>query len=253
MKTKNSTRRAVFSLHEPTSSGGERKIAVKPIFDPSAEIDTDKLKDQTGTRRVRPPSGQSPASINNIFGHVPINLRASTGLPFFGAESQQWMESCTGQKIDFDRLNLASVRTQDQIVHDFASLKKHFRHHTHPDLPERSIVRSALHKFISSSAHRRFPFVHPGLFHYTIETAYDNQLSEFSPDIPSARACIFAFISFSSFMVEGNSLGNSIESQRYIHEAQYLASAILDGQATLDGIQALLMVVSQPIWFSFFN
>jgi hypothetical protein len=86
-----------------------------------------------------------------------------------------------------------------------------------------------------------------------METAYDNRLSKFSPDIPSARACIFAFISFSSFMVEGNSLGNSIESQRYTHEAQYLASEILDGQATLDGIQALLMVVSQPIWFSFFN
>lgn len=159
------------------------------------------------------------------------------------------MESCTGQKIDFDRLNLASVRTQDQTVHAFASLRENFRHHTHSDLPERSFVLSALHKFISSSAHRRFPFVHPGLFHYTMETAYENHLSEFSPDIPSARACIFAFISFSSFMVEGNSLGNSIGSQRYINEAQYLAFEILDGQATLDGIQALLMVVSKPFCF----
>jgi hypothetical protein len=44
--------------------------------------------------------------------------------------------------------------------------------------------------------------------------------------------------------LEGNSSSNDIRSQGYIHEAQYLVSEILDGQATLDGIQALLMVVS---------
>ncbi|KAJ5755734.1 hypothetical protein N7533_005277 [Penicillium manginii] len=154
------------------------------------------------------------------------------------------MESCTGQKIDFDRLNLARVRKQDQNVHDFASLKERFRHQPHSELPERDVVLSAFHKFISSSAYRRFPFLHPVLLPCTMETAYENRLSEFSPDVPSARACIFAFIAYSKFILEGNSSSNDIRSQGYIHEAQYLVSEILDGQATLDGIQALLMVVS---------
>ncbi|KAJ5096987.1 hypothetical protein N7456_007708 [Penicillium angulare] len=214
------------------ASGVHSKACSVPLTEPTVEIEP-----------LRPAGTcQFLATINNIFGHVPINLRASTGLPFFAAESQQWMESCTGQKIDFDRLNLASVRTRHRSVHELGSTKEYFRHNVHPDLPDRSVVLSAFHEFISSAAHRHFPFLHPGLLPYTLETAYDQKVSEVSPDIASARACIFAFIPFSSFIIEGKPLCNGSELRGFIQEAQYLVSEILDGNATLDGIQALLML-----------
>lgn len=155
------------------------------------------------------------------------------------------MESRTGQTIDFGHPNLTDIRIQGELNPGLASNNKFSQSNRHPDLPDKQIVLSAFDKFISSPIYYHFPFIHPSLFPFTLEAAYENRCSEFSPDLSSAMACVFAFITFSDFMMERECLHNHISTQMYIHGAQHLLFGIMDGQATLDTIQALLMLVSQ--------
>ncbi|PYI24584.1 hypothetical protein BO99DRAFT_438881, partial [Aspergillus violaceofuscus CBS 115571] len=175
-------------------------------------------------------------------GHVPTHLRASNGLPFFTAESRQWMESRTGQTINFHRLSIENPSRHKLAVDGLASTKEYFQASNHPDLPDRSMVLSVFHSFRHSWVHRSFPLLHPDLLHYTMEAAYENRTSDASPDASTARACIFAFIAFIGSSPFGLAVTHDTNLQQYGHEAQYLLSEALDETASLDGIQALLML-----------
>lgn len=162
------------------------------------------------------------------------------------------MESCTGQKIDFDRLNPANLQRQSQADHSLASTRNYFQNQSHPDLPDKALVLALFQHFKSSPAHRSFPLIHPDILHHTVEAAYEGNLSDASPDSDSARACIFSFILFVAFLMEERSALRGLDLHKYMHEAQYLLCGVLDSRATLDGIQALLMVVSQEYFLRYY-
>ncbi|OGM41675.1 hypothetical protein ABOM_009962 [Aspergillus bombycis] len=175
-------------------------------------------------------------------GHVPSHLRAFNGDSFFSLESQRWMASCTGERIDFDRFCSLGLPWQRPQHCGFEATEQFFKRHRHPDLPDRNILFSLVTHYRSTFANRWLPFIHPTLFEYTVKAAYDHQPSTYSPHIPSATACVFAFM---AFMGSSSSLTKSpmnIDGQKYGHEAQYLLSKIFDSLATLDGIQTLLMI-----------
>ncbi|RAH63874.1 fungal specific transcription factor domain-containing protein [Aspergillus aculeatinus CBS 121060] len=203
---------------------------------------TAQVKSPSDSNTQRGSSHRSPVAIDHIMGHVPTHLRASNGLPFFTTESRQWMESRTGQTIDFDRLSLNSPRRQSQSVGGLATTREYFQTHDHPDLPDRSKVLLVFQSFRRFWVHRFFPLLHPDLFHYTMEAAYENKASDASPDPSTARACIFAFMAFMNSWPFGQALPDDNNIQEYGYQAQYLLSETLDGAATIDGIQALLML-----------
>lgn len=61
-----------------------------------------------------------------------------------------------------------------------------------------------------------------------------------------ARAAIFAFYSLALSVVHGDEDGALESSVRYAREAYRLVPEIIKGAATLDGLQAVLMLVSRP-------
>ncbi|KAE8407369.1 hypothetical protein BDV37DRAFT_279903 [Aspergillus pseudonomiae] len=175
-------------------------------------------------------------------GHVPSHLRAFNGDSFFSLESQRWMASCTGERINFDRFCSLGLPWQRPQHYGFEATEQFFKRHCHPDLPDRNVLFSFVTHYRSSFANRWFPFIHPTLFEYTVKAAYDHQQSIYSPHIPSATACVFAFMAFMSSSSSMTKPPMNIDGQKYGHEAQYLLSKIFDSTATLDGIQTLLMI-----------
>ncbi|KAE8154527.1 hypothetical protein BDV25DRAFT_135699 [Aspergillus avenaceus] len=189
-------------------------------------------------------SPQADASFRELYfaGHVPGNLRAFNGQPFFSAESQRSIALCTGESIDFEHFCSLGAPWQRQHNHGFEATKQFFNHHSHPDLPERDLLFSYLTCYQSSFANRWFPFINVSLFEYTVKTAYDNQPSIYSPHISSAKACIFGFMAFMSSFTNITRPPVDVDGRIYGHEAQYLLPEIFDSPATLDGIQTLLMI-----------
>ena len=119
------------------------------------------------------------------------NIYAFNGLPFFSPSGRQWIRAQTGQDVNLLQYTLPRrLRT----LHPNAAL-------TRIELPDMQVLYRYVNLYTTSAFSDIFPFIDPSLFERTIETAYRGR-DPASGDMASAQACIFAFMSAASLLLD---------------------------------------------------
>ncbi|KAL4863514.1 hypothetical protein BDV12DRAFT_206449 [Aspergillus spectabilis] len=156
------------------------------------------------------------------------------GLPVFSPSGIRWIKERTGEDVSLDMyrggpLGTAASNTAD--IRDNESLP----------LPDVFIIRALLAKFKTSIYYQLFPMINSACFEYTILAAYGQEVSDISPSIASAKACILAFMALTSFLASSTQEGAIMNVDRYARAAQDLLPEVFQS-VTLDGLQAILML-----------
>lgn len=116
------------------------------------------------------------------------------------------------------------------------------------ELPDRHAVEVHFEIFRTTLMQRVFPIVDPVLFPDTIKAAYSH--SSLSARRADVRACILSFLAFSSILqvpeYKDRPLGlPPIDSEGLALKAQCLIPQVLREDAGLEGLQALIIMVSR--------
>ncbi|BCS03027.1 uncharacterized protein AKAW2_61291A [Aspergillus luchuensis] len=158
------------------------------------------------------------------------NVCTFDGTPIFSASGLQWITACTGRELT--------------VVHYPISEAPRWLDSADPPspLPDQNHLYVEIQKYQASEFSLFFPILDPSLVTHTIQAAYYGQLSTGSPCLSCARAAIFAFYSLALSVVHGDEDDALESSVRYAREAYRLVPEIIKGAATLDGLQAVLML-----------
>lgn len=121
-------------------------------------------------------------------------------------------------------------------------------------MPELSVLRDEIERYQSSRFALFFPILDSSLIEDTINAAYYQKVSTASPAIASAKACIFAFHALAIIVLDGLEHLPFHASLQYAREAHRHFPDIFSEAATLDGLQAILLLVCQgfPPFIGFF-
>ncbi|KAL4913021.1 hypothetical protein BDW62DRAFT_214539 [Aspergillus aurantiobrunneus] len=153
------------------------------------------------------------------------------GLPVFSQSGMQWIKARTGEDVCLDWYSTVPVPVQMPSRDDSPPAS----------LPDISLLRQLLNCYVSSISGQTFPVVNLACFEYTIKAAYGHELSDISPGISSAKACIFAFMAMCSIHTDSSeAAATSID--KYAWEVHNLLPEILAESVTLDGLQAFIML-----------
>jgi hypothetical protein len=172
-----------------------------------------------------------------------------TGIPFILPEGQEWVQSRTGQKLAFDQFTSNRAPWEKQRVQNSNAMLMHLQAPDALDLPNRQHIEFSFDVYRTSLMQRVFPVVDPVLFWNTIDAAYKERFSGSDGAHVSSKACIFAFATFVSglcnpcFLDQGKKLPR-FDEESCVLKARYLLCQVLQEPPTLDGLQAVTMLVS---------
>lgn len=178
------------------------------------------------------------------------NICAFNGLPFFSPSGLEWIRARTGEDRSLDRYCTMRPITWPRIPK-----KRTAEGDRRLSLPDKSLLLEQIEAFQKSICGQILPIVNRACFEYTIRAAYEQELSDISPGLASARVCIFAFMALSSFFAGQPHLDKIVTADEYAREAQDLLPELLNESVTLDGLQALTMLVrpsscSSDLWLN---
>lgn len=173
-----------------------------------------------------------------------------TGIPFLLPEGQEWIQARTGQKISSEKLSpVRAPWEKDRGQHPAA----HIENLQRPDffeLPDWRLMRLYFESYKNSAVMRRlFPIIDVDLFEETITTAYQQPRLMLRHGDAAKRACVIAFLAFVSRLppvkeqVQGIPFAQ-FDCEAMAIKAQFLAGQVLQEPASLEGCQALSMLVS---------
>jgi hypothetical protein len=162
------------------------------------------------------------------------------GTHVLAGTSREWIKACTGEDFDLDRFPIEFPRWQYSA--STISLNKESL-----DLPELSVLRDEIERYQSSRFALFFPILDLSLIEDTINAAYHQKVSTASPAIASAKACIFALHALAIIVLDGSEQLPFHASLQYAREAHRHFPDIFSEAATLDGLQAILLLVCQEI------
>jgi hypothetical protein len=118
------------------------------------------------------------------------------------------------------------------------------------ELPDWRVVRLYFDSYKKSFVMQRlFPVVDAELFEETITSAYQQPQSSFKHGQASIRACIISFLAFSARLLPAKKIAkhSSVGAVNYdalASKGQFLLAQILQEPASLEGAQAVTMLVS---------
>lgn len=166
------------------------------------------------------------------------NICAFNGLPFFSRSGQEWIKARTGDVPNFDKY---FVLSPPELPSRGAAYSKSRR-----VLPDKASLLQSLEKYRSSEVSQFFPLIDPELFKHTIKSAYEQKRSGLSPSIHGSKACVFGLMALVSYMcsdeVDNNQM--TLVTQEWAGAANSLIPEIIAESVSLDGLQAILMLVS---------
>ncbi|CAG8148045.1 unnamed protein product [Penicillium nalgiovense] len=170
------------------------------------------------------------------------NICAFNGFPLFSQGGIEWIKARTGEDRPLNKYCSAQPSTWPRIL-------RKYHPGNHIPLPDKTLLLEQLEAYRASVFCQLFPIIDPGCFEYTINAAYNGELSDVSPGVSSARACIFAFMAFSAFFTIQPHLDTIMDVDELTQEAQELLPDIINESVTLDGLQTLVMlcICSQAI------
>ncbi|KAL5337960.1 hypothetical protein BJX70DRAFT_218212 [Aspergillus crustosus] len=156
------------------------------------------------------------------------------GLPVFSPSGIEWIKERTGEDVSMDIYRTGPIGIAANPIGVA-------RDNEPVPLPDVYIVRALLARYKTSIYHRLFPILNSECFNYTILAAYGEEVSDMSPSIASARACIYAFMALTSFMASSTQDGAMMNVEKYATAALDLFHEVFQS-VTLDGLQAILML-----------
>ncbi|KAL4878183.1 hypothetical protein BJY04DRAFT_209408 [Aspergillus karnatakaensis] len=156
------------------------------------------------------------------------------GLPVFSEGGIEWIKQRTGEDVSLDQYRTGALGYAASHPVDVPSEEP-------PILPELYTLRALVAKFKTSIYFQMFPVINSTCFDYTILAAYGNEVSDISPCIPSAKACVFGFMALTSFLAGSSQEGAIMNMDKYCRAAQDLLPEVYQS-VTLDGLQAILML-----------
>lgn len=183
-------------------------------------------------------AGQSLGSINSY-----------SGIPVFSPRGQQWLQSRTGETATSEKLCSLGLPWLNPIqpCREYLHLSSHSTGKGMKpviDLPDKEVVKECAKSYNSSGISLVFPLIEWTLFQETIRLAYDSPQTPYSPYVQCAKASIFAFIAFAYRANVRCSSITDIDIDGCALEALRSMPHIVEGPANLDGLRAILMIVS---------
>ncbi|KAE8361365.1 hypothetical protein BDV27DRAFT_147882 [Aspergillus caelatus] len=167
-----------------------------------------------------------------------------TGIPFLLPEGQEWVQSRTGQKVDVEKLSPTRPPWEKQRALNSCAMFSDLQTGAIFDLPDRAVLELHLERYRLSLMQSIFPIVDQELFQETIDAVYQKPQPDSCYAESSLRACIFAFLAFSSLIMNPCNEVKAptpppVDGERYFMKAHLLVPQILQGTPTLDGVQAI--------------
>ncbi|KNG90574.1 Zn(II)2Cys6 transcription factor [Aspergillus nomiae NRRL 13137] len=194
-----------------------------------------------------PSHGQSslPSSVPLHFAGRELSVVSQlTGIPFLLPEGQEWVQSRTGQKIDVDKLSPTRPPWEKQRALNSYAMFNDLQTGQIFDLPDRKVLELHLERYRLSLMQSIFPIVDYELFQETIDAVYQKPSPDSCYAESSLRGCIFAFLAFSSLIMNPCNEVTAptpppVDGEKYFMKAHLLVPQILQGTPTLDGVQAI--------------
>ena len=208
-----------------------------------------------------PPLAQSsvPSSVPLHFAGRelgPVSL--VTGIPFLSPSGRQWVQARTGQEVTFDKLSPTRPPWEKERAQRSNSVLMNLQSQGAFELPDRNVVERHFDLYQSSLMQRIFPVVDTVLFSETIKAAYQQPYASLAGQ-SDKRACVFAFLAFSSFIghpCHHPELDPSkvnippIDGEVFVPKVQQFIPQLLQDPTTLDSLQAILMLVCIDCWYT---
>ncbi|PNH56452.1 hypothetical protein VD0002_g2690 [Verticillium dahliae] len=232
------------SSYHPNGQTGDSATASNNATTPDGHKNTGEgLSPATTARKAR--SAGRPKSSNfgtlHFAGFHVGEISSCNGIPFFSPNGQNWIRSRTGQDPTFEKLlatgppwhstkeNHAPLRPDDNVCA------------TTWELPDKALVESCVRAYCSSSFGHAFPIVEPEEFQTTLDLAYEDEGSPLTIEATSAKACLFAFMTYvhHSRMEHVGEIG--IDGQLYMSKAWQLIPQIMH-QVDVPSFQTLFML-----------
>ncbi|KAK7430440.1 hypothetical protein QQZ08_002959 [Neonectria magnoliae] len=154
-------------------------------------------------------------------------INSSSGIPSFSPEGLQWIQSRAGEAPSFSAIDAGGFQRPPHLPLLPPLSTGYGDMSSWLELPDRKIVHEHLHVFWSS-IWSQFPLVDPVLFQQTINLAYESQLFPPSTEHMAAKACIFIFLTITSFMQEeASDFIPQVDGDACAAKAQYLLPQVL--------------------------
>ncbi|KAJ5725479.1 uncharacterized protein N7483_006836 [Penicillium malachiteum] len=195
-------------------------------------------------------SEQEPTlgSVMKFAGENLGNIHAFNGLPFFSESGRRWIKACSGEE-----LTLQYRPAPDDSFWQSPVIGINMDAYANPSsplsLPSISSLREDISTYRKSDFSLFFPVIDSSLFEDTIKTVYQSGNSLASPEIISARACVFAFSAMVSIMIRKTKGSAQILEEQYTRESYRLLAPTLNKIVNVEGLQTLVIlgICSQAI------
>lgn len=169
---------------------------------------------------------------------------SNSGLPFFSSEGRQWIKSKVGDEFAYDKLcafGLSAERYRaglpSLVVTDPA------QSHSCLELPDRIAMGKYMLAYRNSAVRFSFPVVEPRLFEDTIDMVYNSSPeTAHTREVISAKANIFAFLSYVSLYGLDKEDPLPADPQSYAAKSQSLTSSVAP-MWTLECLQTSVILV----------
>lgn len=161
------------------------------------------------------------------------------GLPLFSEKGRHWVRSRTGH--DF-RLEMITTSTPQRPLARLLPSITSTTSDSSSQLPARYIVKQCLDQYRSSGFLYVYPALSPELFEQTIDSVY--QGSNGAANLPH-MACLYAFLAFACVCGLREGLELLIDGDACAKQVEVLVPGLLQMAPTLEGLQALIMLVSR--------
>lgn len=170
-------------------------------------------------------------------------LYARDGVPSFTPEARQWILNMTGQcpcfkTIDFEDPQHAGAPGRPGSSYRALSGRKTL------ELPERWVTDTFVSEFLRSDLSHIFPMVDNVLFQQTIETAYEPFCNPPALKQLNARACVHAFLAFTSSYFNNLRVAYMVDGDECVNEAKILLLSDAMEDSSLETLQTIIMLVS---------
>lgn len=172
-----------------------------------------------------------------------------TGIPFLLPEGQEWIQARTGQTISSDKFSPTRAPWEKERGQTSNTLYMNLQTQNPLELPDVRVTRLYLDAYRSSVVMMRiFPVIDPDLFEDTVISAYQQPQTSFRFGQASTRACILAFLAFAARLppVKFKVSASAIDHDAMVTRAQFLLAQVLQEPASLEGAQAVTMMVRFP-------
>lgn len=173
-------------------------------------------------------------------GHNLGNVNPYNGFLFFSPTSLRWIQERTGEAQGFRGLTGRSFRHSNLSAFASMDLEMDFK-----DLPERAVMAKVLASFRGSFVSSLFPILDPLAFEETIQLVYSGpEACQEQYRVTNARASVYALLALSSLLCLPTGGVVADDHRRYALVAQSLLPVFMIEAATVDGLEAILLMVS---------